>query len=230
MAEGSTPAACMAHLIHPNWKCKDRPVSAMPGNELQIRLCEYHMWQVGRHSKRIQKSMDRLAAKQRQPVRRRHVRINHERELRGIIEQRDKTIARLRATIDELRDNPTGRKPTPTEGTVYFLRSGGYIKIGWTSDLQRRMRAYPPDSELLASRPGTRKDEAALHKKFAHLRSHGREWFPLAPQIRDHIKTVTHEHGQPPEVQFAARETATPMPHRINKTGPTPKHWSGRAS
>lgn len=98
-------------------------------------------------------------------------------------------------------------QPKPrTDGTVYYLRSGGFIKIGWTSDLTKRMRSYPPDTTLLATQPGTRADEAAIHRRFAHLTTHGREWFPLAPQISEHIDKVIAEHGAPPDVDFAARK------------------------
>lgn len=99
-------------------------------------------------------------------------------------------------------------KPDPTTGTIYYLRVGGYIKIGWTSDLTKRMRQYPPDTVLLATEPGSRADETRLHKRFAHLRTHGREWFPLAPQITDHIRLVIDRHGPPPTVDHSARPTS----------------------
>jgi hypothetical protein len=108
----------------------------------------------------------------------------------------------------------------PKDGTIYYLRSGGYVKIGWTSDLQKRMRAYPPDTVLLAVRPGTRADENATHKRFAHLVTHGREWFPLAPQISEHIDQVLAENGPPPTVEFAARKSAPATGQRQYIGGP----------
>jgi hypothetical protein len=104
------------------------------------------------------------------------------------------------------RPEPAPRKPAPVDGTIYYLRSGGHIKIGWTSNLEKRMKAYPPDTQLLAVQPGTRSDERALHRKFSWLLTHGREWFPLAPQITEHIDRVIAEHGEPPTVEFAARK------------------------
>lgn len=112
----------------------------------------------------------------------------------------------------------------PREGTVYFLRSGGHIKIGWTSDLAKRMRTYPPDSTLLAHHPGTRKDEQCLHRKFAVHRTHGREWYTLSPVILEHIKGVVAEHGQPDTVDFGAKPVAVPQPHR-QRQGPRPRTW-----
>lgn len=110
--------------------------------------------------------------------------------------------ARLRAPA---RSVSAPKRETPTDGTIYYLRSGGYFKIGWTSDLEKRMKGYPPDTQLLATRPGTKADERAIHKRFAHLLSHGREWFPLAGEIQDHIDAVIAEHGAPPVVDFTAR-------------------------
>lgn len=110
---------------------------------------------------------------------------------------------------------PEKKKP-PTEGVIYYIRSGGHIKIGWTSDLAKRMRAYPPDTTLLAVEPGTRKDENRTHKRFAHLLTHGREWFPLAPQILEHIDRVKAEHGEPPQVDFSAKRATRIVGPRLH--------------
>lgn len=111
-------------------------------------------------------------------------------------------------------------KAAEKPGVVYYLRSGGYIKIGWTSNLEQRMRAYPPDTVLLAVRPGTRADESATHRRFSHLTTHGREWFPLAPQISEHIDKVLAENGPPPAVEFAARKSAPATGQRQYVGGP----------
>ncbi len=116
--------------------------------------------------------------------------------------------SRLRLTIQRLEQPQT--RTAPIDGTVYILRCGGYIKIGWTSDLTKRMRAYQPDTLLLATMPGTRKDEHRLHQRFAHLRTHGREWYPLAPQITGYVTRITAEHGHPDPVTFAAKPTTVP--------------------
>ena len=106
---------------------------------------------------------------------------------------------------------------TPKDGTVYILRCGGFAKIGWTSDLAKRMRAYQPDTVLLATMPGTRKDENALHKRFAHLRTHGREWYSLAPQITEYVGILVAEHGQPDSITFAAKPVTVPRPHSSSR-------------
>lgn len=117
---------------------------------------------------------------------------------------------------DEDTERRLSRQPTPepeTTGTVYFIRVGSYIKIGWTADLTKRMRQYPPDTILLAAQPGTRKDEHRLHKRFAVHRSHGREWYPLVPAILEHVEAVKREHGEPEQPTFAARPVEVPRPH-----------------
>jgi len=101
---------------------------------------------------------------------------------------------------------PAPQAAPPIPGIIYYLRIGGFIKIGWTSDLGKRMKSYPPDTALLAAMPGLRTDEQRVHRKFAHLTTHGREWYPLAPQITEHIERVRLEHGEPPNVDFSAKK------------------------
>ena len=99
-------------------------------------------------------------------------------------------------------------------GVIYYVEVGSHIKIGWTSDLTKRMRSYPPNSRLLASHPGLRADETQVHRKFAAWRSHGAEWYVLAPVLLDHIKRVVAEHGPPEVVDFGAKPVAVPRPHQ----------------
>lgn len=120
--------------------------------------------------------------------------------------------------VAELRDHLFPKAERATDGVVYFLRIGGYLKIGWTSDLVKRMRQYPPDTQLLAVKPGTRKDENRLHKKFSHLKTHGREWFPLAPQILEEVSRTVADHGEPPAVDFSARSSAREVGARLKQT------------
>lgn len=62
-----------------------------------------------------------------------------------------------------------------TLGEVYFVRFRDRIKIGWTTELARRLKAIPHD-EVLAVVPGSMGDERRCHAAFAHLREQG-EWF-----------------------------------------------------
>lgn len=100
--------------------------------------------------------------------------------------------------------------PAPL-GTVYFVQVGAHIKIGWTSDLEKRMKQYPPNSVLLAAHPGTRKDETRMHRRFAASRTHGREWYALVPSLLHHIEAVKAEHGAPATVSFGAQPVTIPQ-------------------
>lgn len=139
------------------------------------------------------------------------------RQLETIVQAKEQRIRELEGPRPEPKPTPP---PAPTDGTVYVLRCGGFIKIGWTSDLSKRMRSYQPDSVLLATMPGTRKDENRLHKRFAHLRSHGREWYPIAPQITEYVALMVEEHGVPDPVAFAAQ------PVQVRRSRP-PSHVGG---
>lgn len=79
-------------------------------------------------------------------------------------------------------------------GFIYYLQVGEYLKIGFTANLDRRMREYPPNARLLACHYGTPDDERELHVRFAAFRDAGREWYLDVPEIRAHIEKVNEEH------------------------------------
>lgn len=113
---------------------------------------------------------------------------------RILTEQEVKRFAELEMVIARSRPNsPRGREllgyPAPVieykpkekpKLYLYFIRSGGLIKIGITQNIQSRMSAIKVSSahpvELLKLISGGRMLEAELHDKFHHLRVHG-EWF-----------------------------------------------------
>ena len=70
-------------------------------------------------------------------------------------------------------------------GTIYFARSGDLIKIGFTTNLHRRMAELRPD-EVLATLPGTMRDEKALHHRFGPHWVDG-EWFRMGDDLMSHI-------------------------------------------
>jgi hypothetical protein len=68
-------------------------------------------------------------------------------------------------------------------GWVYLLQSqgtDGVVKLGWTQDIHKRVRDlrahHPHDLHLVAALPGSRKLEAALHKRLAARQLRG-EWY-----------------------------------------------------
>ena len=147
---------------------------------------------------------------------------------------RDSTLsARDQAALAELRrraqeqrarmtppapDPIAAAAPEPEPSVIYYVQVMSHIKIGWTSNLEKRMKSYPPNSELLAVHPGTRADEQKLHKRFAAHRSHGREWYPLVPPLLEHIKRMVDQYGKPDAVHFGAQPVQVPMPHRLSQT------------
>lgn len=92
------------------------------------------------------------------------------------------------------------RKITP--GWVYYLLVADRIKIGYTIDVKRRLRSYPPGSQLLALHPGTKQLEHDMHAKFAGARAAGREWFLDTPELRQHIKDVIEQFGEPDRARY----------------------------
>ena len=80
-------------------------------------------------------------------------------------------------------------------GWVYYIRMGDHIKIGYSIDVAQRMRAYPPNAELLAAHPGTELLEKQIHQKFREHLARGREWFHPADEVMAHIASVVERFG-----------------------------------
>lgn len=81
-------------------------------------------------------------------------------------------------------------------GHIYYLQVGKLVKIGFSSYLDERLRAYPPDSQVLATHPGTPELEQHIHRKFFNHLSHGREWFTPSTEIDQHIQEVREQFPQ----------------------------------
>lgn len=109
------------------------------------------------------------------------------------------------------------RKPTSV-GEIYFVRIDDLVKVGWTSKLADRIRSYGPKAELLVNYPGTRADEAALHRQLTPARFKGREWYRETDIIQAFIAEALEKHGRP---RFASIEWTTPKTSNVK-----PKRWS----
>lgn len=72
-------------------------------------------------------------------------------------------------------------------GSVYFAQVGKYVKIGWSSNVPRRMEALKA-SILYVTYPGTRADEFKAHKLFKKYLATGNEYFYPLPALMDYIK------------------------------------------
>jgi hypothetical protein len=123
-------------------------------------------------------------------------------EKRGEKPPRTIEEARARAAVrkqhsKQRRAQLRNRKDTRA-GTVYFIRCGDWIKIGWTGDLTRRLRAFethcPPFEVLGVIEHQTTFTEGELHRRFASIRcdrGSGREWFRADLELLSHIKTIS---------------------------------------
>lgn len=89
---------------------------------------------------------------------------------------------------------PNGR----STAVVYYLRIGELIKIGTTNNLNQRLKAYPPDREVLALERGGTGLEALRLRQFRHLLAGRREWFTPADDLLAHIDQVRARAGKVP--------------------------------
>lgn len=85
-------------------------------------------------------------------------------------------------------------KPAQRPGIIYVIELGPYIKIGFTSaGLASRIGelrvAMPEVPTVRATFSGTRKDEAALHRRFAAYRAQG-EWFKHEREVAKWTSTL----------------------------------------
>jgi hypothetical protein len=75
---------------------------------------------------------------------------------------------------------------------VYFLKSKGFIKIGHTANIKKRIGSLqgfnPSGLELLGWVPEDRFSEKQLHDKFKKYKHH-LEWFTISPEILEFINT-----------------------------------------
>ena len=81
------------------------------------------------------------------------------------------------------------------EKLVYFIACDGFVKIGLTDSITKRVREFScghPTStyEVLAVLPGDRAAESELHSLFKHAHHRG-EWFHLTPDLQQFINEVT---------------------------------------
>jgi hypothetical protein len=73
---------------------------------------------------------------------------------------------------------------------VYFIRMGDLIKIGYTTNLQKRVSGLSLTmAHVVATVFGGSALEEELHERFADLREHG-EWFRAEPPLLDYIETT----------------------------------------
>lgn len=77
---------------------------------------------------------------------------------------------------------------------VYFIKSGNFLKIGYTTNLDSRLKAHQtsnPDFELLYTIPGQKFDESAFHERFKKFRSIQKtEWFVIESELVQFVEDL----------------------------------------
>jgi hypothetical protein len=119
--------------------------------------------------------------------------------------------AALRAREVALDEPTTEEIEAKRQGHVYYLRVGEQIKIGFSADVKRRLRAYPPGSELLAVEPGTKTLELGRHRQFVECLDAGREWFRPEAKLLEHIASVHAQHGSTRRFEHSYQEPRRPQ-------------------
>lgn len=97
------------------------------------------------------------------------------------------TADHLRPVRQGMREHRPLSKPLPVaDPVVYYFRVGNRIKIGYTGNLEGRVKNLMPE-EVLGWEPGPPSLEKKRHRQFASHRT-AREWFEDCPAIRRHIE------------------------------------------
>lgn len=97
--------------------------------------------------------------------------------------------------LDEMEQEAKSRLEK-SEGWVYYVRVGELIKVGHSKVVSDRLKAYPPDAELLAVEPGSRALEGERHSRFGAFLRHGREWFEDNAEVRSWIAQVRSDNPE----------------------------------
>lgn len=118
----------------------------------------------------------------------------------GLRERRVKRELHERVLGEKERER---RRQQP--GWIYYILLNDRIKIGYSKDVKQRLTAYPFDTPLLAMHPGTKQLETQMHTKFAGSRAAGREYFLDTPELRQHIREVIEQFGEPDRARYERR-------------------------
>lgn len=98
----------------------------------------------------------------------------------------------LERELERGRIATEARQQALDRSVVYYVRTGRYIKIGYTSDLASRMHSLRLDrTAVLATEPGARRLEAERHAQFAEDRIGRREDFVPSLALMEHIRELT---------------------------------------
>lgn len=105
---------------------------------------------------------------------------------------------------------------------IYFLQSdeGGPVKIGTTEDLKTRLVAltthYGKPLSVLATLPGGRDEEVAIHERFSHLRFGRTEQFRPAVELMAFIGRPLLVDSNPDAVEAMPRNRQVGVTIRVD--------------
>lgn len=122
-------------------------------------------------------------------------------------------LDRLRREQEQAAIDEKQRAGEP--GHVYYLQVGERVKIGFSTNIRRRLRAYPPESKLLAVEPGCPDVERQRHRQFEGSRTHGREWFSPSLDLMEHVAELDRKHG--PASRYAHHYRKNQNPVRVRR-------------
>lgn len=95
---------------------------------------------------------------------------------------------------------PRKERKKEAEGYIYFAaKDSGEIKIGCSAHPEERVkegRTWRPDLRLVATMPGDKNTEAAVHNRLERYSMRG-ELFRISGELRDLIHQVRQKYGPP---------------------------------
>lgn len=95
-----------------------------------------------------------------------------------------------RSVLSEIQQPTPKRMPKRVVDVVYYIEFEGMVKIGFSNDLRRRYKAYPPTARLLAVEHGTRRLERERLEQFYEYRTARKEWHEKGPKLMAHIRKL----------------------------------------
>lgn len=83
------------------------------------------------------------------------------------------------------------------DGEIYFIRLNHLVKVGWTRDLESRLKNYGASAELIVHYPARRSDETQLHRQLRPALAKGREWYRDCDIIQMFASNALATYGPP---------------------------------
>ena len=89
-----------------------------------------------------------------------------------------------------------------TEGEIYFVKFGEFVKIGWAKNSARRFKeldtANPHDGKILLIIPGDISLEHQIQKRLRKYH-HKKEWFRYSPKFMKDVCRIKRKLEKPKE-------------------------------